>query len=414
MELTVRQSCPSCGADITLGEDDRLLACEYCGVNNYMVHQDLPRYVLPAKLPAHIDGREVYHVPYLRFKGTIFYCLGGELQYRLIDTTRIGVNVDSLPVSLGLRPQAMNITRVTANLPGRYVFQSAPARQIFADAARLTMLFEREAKDGPRHRAFIGETVSRVYLPVYGHLGVLFDGVTNEPLGSARLLDDLQKKTVAFKPAWEPSFLSTLCPECGASMHGARDSLVMTCTNCDTVWEENKGKFVRLDFGLIPQQDRNVEYLPFWVLEPETEGYELHSLADYIELTNQPIVVQREHREKRLAIVVPAFKVKPRAAMVVAKNLTLLQLVFNEEVAVPAKRSYPVTMPFPEAVQSLKSVLVGTATSQRKVIDLLDELRFTVRRKKLLYLPFRQGRDLIQEQTGVSLSSVALAHGRLL
>lgn len=415
MELTIRQPCPTCGAEITLKEDDRLIQCAYCDVNNYMVHRKLPRFILPARLPGYIAERDLYYVPYLRFKGAIFYCLGKTIHHKLIDTTRVGFDLNnSLHVSLGLRPQAMSLSRVTRHLQGKYVHQSIPAKKIFSDAAKLTTLFSTDKKSRPHHRAFIGETLSRVYLPVYAHRGVIYDGVTNLKLGSEDLVHEFRKKTVPFRQDWEPAFLSTICPGCGDTMHGSRDSLVMSCNNCETAWEEVEGKFSKLDFDLVAQKYKGGHYLPFWILEPEVEGYELTTLADFIRMTNQPIVPQKIHREKRLAIVVPAFKVKPQIYLTISKNLTLLQAAFQNLAKQTPRTSYPVTLPFDEAVQSLKSVLVGTAVSQEKVIELLDTMSLTVTRKKLLYLPFRPGRDLIQDQTGVSLSSASLSHGRSL
>ena len=90
MDLTIEQTCPTCGAPITLHEDDRLIQCPFCDGHNYMVHRQLPRFALPAKL-CQSGGQRLIYVPYLRFKGTIYSCQEKEVRHNIVDTTRIGV-----------------------------------------------------------------------------------------------------------------------------------------------------------------------------------------------------------------------------------------------------------------------------------------------------------------------------------
>lgn len=72
MDVTIEQSCPSCGAPIVLSEDDRLIRCTYCDVQNYKISSAGNRYILPTKLPNHIKDDQLIFAPYLRFKGSIF------------------------------------------------------------------------------------------------------------------------------------------------------------------------------------------------------------------------------------------------------------------------------------------------------------------------------------------------------
>ena len=37
------------------------------------------------------------------------------------------------------------------------------------------------------------------------------------------------------------TFLATLCPKCGWTLNGQRDSVVLTCSNCETAWEASEG-----------------------------------------------------------------------------------------------------------------------------------------------------------------------------
>ncbi len=415
MELAIEQPCPTCGAPIVLQEDDRLVTCGYCEVRNYKVQQKLPRYVLPSRLPQHVHEEDLLYIPYLRFKGSVYYCQGTEVRHKIVDTTRRGTSCETLPVSLGLRPQAMNVKPVSHQFQGSYVKQTEKAEKMFAEAARLTTLFAKKNQNTIAHRAFIGETVSRVYLPVYAYQGLLYDGVTHRKIGDSSMVHRLLSNVLTFKREWEPLFLSTLCPGCGDAMQGGRDSLVMRCSNCESQWIEVGGRFVQLTFGVVRPLEREVSYIPFWQIEPEVDGADLSSLADFLHLTNQPVVVQRKHFNHKLSFIIPAFKVNPVTLLQAAKNLTMQQLAFCEQSSSALSECFPVTLPHSEAVQALKSVLAASAVSSRRVMELLPKLNFHVRKMRLLYLPFRDaGHDYIQHHTGVSLAAAALRFGRSL
>ncbi len=415
MELTIEQPCPTCGAVVSLSEDDRLIRCEFCDVENYKIQHSISRYSLPAKIPPHISNSDIFYVPYLRFKGCIYYCQGEHLRHKLIDTTRIGANIDQFPVSLGLRPQAMRLLPVTRQLPGQYIRQNVKAQKIFAEAARLTSLFNTDRKNTITHRAFIGETISRIYFPVYTHNGSLFDGVNNYEIGSSAAAKQLISNVIAFSSEWEPRFLSTICPKCGDSMNGSAGTLVMNCENCETQWYEDGGRFKAVEYRVMPALYEKAKYIPFWCLEPEVDGCRLESLADFLKLTNQPVVAQEYHYRKKLSFIVPAFKVNPTIYLNTAKNLTILQSAFENTITQRLTNIYPVTLEHKEAVQSLKSVLAASALSYRLVRGVMESMTFNVETTKLIYLPFRNaGHDLIEHHTGMSIPAAALRFGRSL
>jgi hypothetical protein len=102
-----------------------------------------------------------------------------------VDSTQQGMNASALPPSLGLRPQAMVVSLVTDELEGCFLHQTVKARTLLERAAQLTVIDSEEIKASFYHRAFIGETLSCVYLPLYIDKNVLHDGVTNKPLARA-------------------------------------------------------------------------------------------------------------------------------------------------------------------------------------------------------------------------------------
>lgn len=415
MELQIQQPCPSCGAAITLNEDDNLIQCEYCDVHNFRVQQRLPRYVLPAKLPQHVRERDLLYIPYLRFKGGIYYCQGLRIKHKLIDTTRVGAPLKSMPLSLGLRPQAMKVMPVAARQQGRYIRQTVKAEKMLIEAARLTTLLSADNKSRVVHRAFIGETISRIYLPVYVHQGEIFDGVTRNRIDAETILNSGELSTVSYRADWEPKFLSTVCPGCGDVMQGSRDTLVLYCANCESSWMEEGGRFVSIAHLTLPAGNAESTHMPFWYFTTRTEGFSLNTLADFLSLTNQPIVIRRGHSEEQMHFLVPAFKLTPNTFLNTAKNMTLLQTQVRHAAPGPLGRRYPVTLSHSEAMQALKSVLAASSVNVKRVMELLPSIRFRVKGMKLLYLPFHYvGHDWVEQYTGVSISSAHLRFGRTL
>ncbi len=415
MDLTIRQNCPSCGAGIELREADRLIRCPYCEVQNFMVTRGPLRFVLPDKAPEHIDRRNLLYVPYLRFKGNIYYCKGKYLKYKIVDTTRQGMDVSTLPPSLGLRPQAMMVSLVTDEIKGRFLRQTVKARTLLEQAAQLTVIDSENIKADFHHRAYIGETVSCIYLPLYFDNNVLHDAVTNTPLA----LSDSGKKKLgmgsAYRESWAPHFLATLCPRCGDSLAGEHDSLVLSCYNCDSSWEEKQGGFQMIRWSSVLSAHRQSYSLPFWKLQVRSSGVSMESFADFLRLTNQPLVIQQRHREMDLIFWIPAFKIRPSTFLRLGKNMTLSQAKIPDGEESMPKRMHPVTLQRKEAIQALKSVFAGAALNKRKLLPRLPDLHFHPLGTELVYLPFiDKSHDFVQEQTGISLAKSVLHFGRQL
>jgi len=415
MDLTIHQNCPSCGARIELHEADRLIRCPYCEVKNFMVTRGPLRFVLPDKVPAHIDRSEILYAPYLRFKGNIFYCKGKHQKYKVVDTTQRGMNGRALPPSLGLRPQAMVVTLVTEENNGTFLPQTVKARTLLERAALLTEIDSDTIRAPFYNRAFIGETLSCIYLPLYIEDEVLYDGVTNRPLARGGSPAKLRKSGITYRSKWKPHFLATLCPQCGDSLSGEQDSLVLSCYNCHSSWEERQGRFSSTKWSCIASTNNSMYYLPFWKLRVRSKNSELETFADFLRLTNQPLVVMEKHTEMELVFWVPAFKLRPSTFLRLGKNITLSQAKISGGERVMQKRMHPVTLQRKEAVQSLKSILAGAALNKSKLLPHLPNISFLVQETELVYLPFfDKGHDFVQEQTGISIAKSVLRFGRKL
>lgn len=405
MGFTVEQECPQCGAPIGLEETDHLLQCPYCQVKSFLFAPDYFRLVLPHKAP----DKEIIYAPYLRFKGNTYACQGQTIGHRIVDITHLGTPVKGLPISLGLRPQAMKMRFVTQDTAGSFLRCSLGVDDVLARAGKRT-----SGSGRLFHRAYIGETVSLIYLPLFVHKETLFDAIINRPIVKLTQGEDILG-SADNHPRWRLTFMSTLCPQCGWNLEGERDSVVLTCNNCNTAWEASEGRFVRVGFGVVPGQGEKTMYLPFWKIAARADGIGINSFADFIRLTNQPRVVQKDWENQDMSYWCPAFKIRPKIFLRLLSQLTISQKDFKTKETIPKKDLYPVTMPQSEAAQSMKLTLANSALTKRNTFPLLPQVNFAIKDSTLVYLPFTdKGHDMVQQDIRVSINKRALEYGRYL
>jgi hypothetical protein len=408
MGFTVEQDCPQCGAPIELDETDHLVSCPYCNIKNFLFAPNYPRFVLPHKA----KNKEILYAPYLRFKGNVYYCMGTTIGHRIVDITHVGLSFDGIPVSLGVRPQAMKMRFVTPDTQGSFLRFSLRASDVLTRAAQLaTPASSRRLF----HRTFIGETLSLIYLPLYEEGDRIFDAVLNRPITKVSQEEDVVGKSIHRSPRWKVTFLPTLCPRCGWNLDGERDSVVLICRNCETVWEVVEGRFTQVRFYMVPGEDGDRFYLPFWRISAADQESNLNSFADFIRLTDQPRVVQANMEKQEIRFWTPAFKIRPQVFLNLCKRLTLSQCDFETREAIPRRGDHPVTLPQSEAAQTMKITLASLVLNKKEVLPCLPRLRFKIKGSSLVYLPFaRKGHDLIQDQLGICINRNTLEFGRRL
>ncbi len=416
MELRIEQSCPSCGASIVLHEADRLLKCAFCDVHNYRLGSSAGRYVLPTSLPSHIDKKSVFYIPYIRFKGAVYYVRDTKVLHKIIDTTRIGVEDETFPLSLGLRPQAMTIKPVVAVTAGVFVRQSVETKAVFSHAVAIVDLFSPKRKKKVHHRSFIGETISRVYQPYYVHENVVYDAVDNREFCDLSKIKHILDNTMSSKVSWEPQFISTPCPQCGDILSGERDSLVMHCPNCHTHWQEDGNRFRQVQCEIVEggNGEKSIA-MPFWRISFSTTGSVLQSYGDFLRFTNQPVIVKKAFNEMKLVFRVPAFKMNPKSFLQIASRLTVSQLRIPEGNEGRPNNPHPVNLGHKEAIQAIKSILAATTLNKKRLRDFLSKIVIVDPQCTLEYLPFsKQSHDLIQQHTGTTIRAAAVRFGRSL
>ena len=408
MGFTVEQECPQCGAPVELGETDRLLRCAYCDVNNFLFADDYFRFILPHK----VRGKGIIYVPYLRFKGSAFSCDSHGVRYRIVDITRLGVPFKRFPVSLGLRPQAMKMKFVKRDTEGLFLRCFSKISDLPARAERHSSVLD----SGPVfHRAYIGEAMNLIYLPLYVEKETLFDGITNRPIAKLPKESDIFSSIIDRNPRWGLTFLATLCPRCGWNLEGEKDSVVLTCSNCETAWEAKRGSFVNVNLHTVAGGQPDNAYLPFWKMSVRAKGIKINSYADFMRATNQPKVIRKEWENQDMSFWSPAFKIRPKLFLYLSRRLTVGHADLDVRGKFPKKSLYPATLPLSEAIQGIKVTLAGCAISKKKVIPLLPDISFSIKSASLVYLPFGETvHEMVQPHTHVSINKKSLEFGRYL
>ncbi len=423
MQISITQSCPSCGAAIELNEDYRLLECSFCGVKNYRIGNTGKRYYLPYPARPDINESNLFFFPYIRFRGTVYSIQDENIQYKIVDTTRAAFTGsdkshsgggDGLTPSLGVRPQAMPLLPVTSTTPGKFIPQGIPTKRIFMYAASITDILGKKKREEIYHRAFIGETISLIYWPCYLKGEQCKDAILNRTICPSAGVEKLLEHAIPVDPQWEPRFINTNCPLCGGLITGAEDAVVLRCQNCSRHWHEVHGKLEELDWMIIGQT-KDSELLPFWKITVRDTTNNLNSFGDFLRFANQPVAIPQHFETLPISFTIPAFKINPKAFLQLADQLTLGQYKLSGESQKLTGRIYPANLPRNEAVESLKTIFSSTLFSKKKKFPLLPQIDFTILNIEFIYFPFKRSiHDMVEKQTGTCVQTAALRYGRTL
>ena len=408
MSLHVEHACPQCGAPLEMEQTHRLLRCNYCTVQSFLVNTGPLHFILPRREP---DPYTLY-APYHHFKGTIYSCLDSRIEHRLADISTRGVKLAFLPASLGLRPQAMKMRFATPELPGTFLKSTMKKEHILKRAAKN--LYIRD--ENILHQAFIGEVLDIIFLPLSIREEQIIDGIIDRPIAQ------IQENATPFADAeidnytWKPVFLSALCPQCGWNLVGEPESVVLVCTNCNTAWQAANNNFSAVQIKITPSANRNALYIPFWDFKVTARGLKLDSFADFIRITNQPLVIRPEWEELPLHFIIPAFKVRPNDFLRLGSQMTISNrhtLPTDDDVS--NKNLHPATLLHNDAARSLTTILANSTVSGTNVFPYLPEIKFEIIEHSLHYLPFEKtSHELQQIHMGITINQRVLDYGRSL
>jgi len=388
----IRYECPQCGAPVALGEAVRVLSCPYCRSRLYLDLPDRPRYFLPP--PG--DGDDLFFVPYRRRRGLVFTMAPGGVTARYLDTNHIHVDLPHLPLSLGVRPQAMTLNILGPAAAGLFL---RPGPQEPYDVG------------APGSEVFIGEGESLIYSPFYVRDRRIWDAFLRRPV--APLGDTPVERLGALAPEErrDVRFVAAICPRCGGDLAGEGEAAVLTCGNCDSAWTCRKGAL-----GLVPHALKGgppeALYLPFWRLRVALEGLEMDSVGDLIRLANLPRVVGPQEAGRPLYFWVPAFKINPALFLRWCRQLTVYQPGEDLTVTLSGARLFPATLPEEEALAAVPLILAQIVTDKRLFFRALPGLKVRPAGSLLFYQPFvTRNRELLHAELGLTMDMNALRFG---
>ncbi len=428
--MKIEHECPQCGAPVVLEETDRLLSCNFCRTKLSIQTRDFFRYYFP---PAENIKEDIFFVPYWRFRGMHFCCITDRIKHGLLDKTIPAVESRSLQPSLGLRPQTLKPRFVQPT--DKRVFLEP--RLSFKESYILTeqkVSFEQvtvrkdltlfESFDIPItetvikqdvlfYESFIAETLSLLYAPVYMRDGIIYDAILKEP-ASDHPYDGTLDLQVAGKNL-TALFLPTICPNCGRDMVTERDSCILACPHCSSLWATSPEGFTTTHFAVMKAAKSSVDlvYLPFWRMKMSVRGVDLKSYADLVRFANLPKSIRKEWEESALYFWAPAFKVPPPTFLMLSKQLTLLQPDKNIDDNLTGIRVYPVNLPGTEAIESVKITIADMCARKKIFFPQLDSTGAERIECLLVYYPFIDTKnEFIQQDLRLGIQKNALKMGQ--
>jgi len=363
-----------------------------------------------------VSCKEILFIPYWRFRGMVFSCKAYTIEQRVVDTSFLASNYTFMPLSLGLRAQAMKLRFATFKEDIKFLRPSLSSRD-FLSRVENNMLFKdtHGMEDISFHNACIGEVVSMVYTPVFIEHDTIFDAILNRPVATEIEESFDGGSTFEKKHNWEIKFISTLCPNCGWDMIAESESCVFVCTNCNSLWQASGEALHRIAFGVIYEKDSKDDmiYLPFWRMKTKITGVDLQSYADLVRFANLPKAIKAEWEGKDIYFWSPAFKVQPALFLRLARQLTIFQPEMVSDMNIPRAPINPITLPLQEAKESLKITLADIAVKKKDLFPQLEGIDIELANVLLVFVPFfSTNNEFAQSQMKCTIQKNALKIGR--
>jgi hypothetical protein len=341
-----------------------------------------------------------------------FTCTPGAVKAGAIDINHIALAAKALPWSLGIQPQISRLHFLDPTVKGDFLSASLAIEQAVSGyEANMKQLGVSPWADTALHRAFVGEQTSLLYYPMVCRDGRIFDALQDRSFGPVEGWDALLKQ--AKRPELQVSFYAATCPNCGVDLEGDRDTLMLTCRNCERAWKRGSEGLEEMSFYVIPDKtDEDQFALPFWRVRIDAEGVSLHSFGDFARLCNLPRVVTPAMDKTPFFFWVPAFKVNAELYLMLIRRMTLYQWTGELEQRLAGLTCHPVTIPAEESIESLTAALADLVADKRTLRPRLGKIKIALREALLVYLPFRaRGGELIQAQIPLGIQRKALHYG---
>jgi hypothetical protein len=338
-----------------------------------------------------------------------FSCLADRMEHQLVDVSQKAIHEEQFPRSVGLRSQTQKLRFASPNMQGRFLTPTLPFSEMIDI---IDKRFNASLSKPIIHQANIGDSLSIIYSPFYFDRR-LMDAVLNQPI-TKKPADDFDVSVYNGNHLdWNIRFLPTLCPYCGWDLEGKRDSLVLGCRNCKSVYKPGKNGFSKLNTAHLAGEGEHLRYLPFWRIKVDISGISLASYADLVREANLSKTVQPGMPDPAFHFWALAFKVRPQFFIKLSQTMTVAQPAGKFLQGIPGGNLQPVNLPLKEGLESLKLTLSGIIKPRHKVVSILPDIQITPRSFVLVYLPFIENHhDLVQAGMNVAINKNMLAHAR--
>jgi len=401
--------CPRCAAAVSLEETERIFTCAWCRVKLCL---GSPGPLQCCILPPTAAGADVLFAPYWRLKAMVFTCTPGAIRAGAVDMSHIALHAKMLPWSLGLRPQLARLHFLDPGVQGTFLAPSLTIGEaVTGYETNMKQLGVSPWADAALHRAWIGEQTSLLYYPLMRRGGHIVDALQDRTVESVAMWE--ARAPAERQPDFRVRFYAAACPDCGRDLDGDRDTLVLTCRNCDRAWKRGSEGLEEMPVYVIPDKTREDRVgLPFWRIRIGVEGHSLSTFGDFARFCNLPRAITPAMEEAAFFFWVPAFKVNAELFLMLIRRMTLFQWCGDFEQQLGGLDCHPVTLPAEEGAESLKTAMADLVADKRTFLPKLGDLEIAVKEALLVYLPFRaRGGELIQPKIPLGIQRKALHYG---
>lgn len=469
--MDIAVTCPQCGAEVDLAEEDTVFKCLYCGsilkptgrnqVQSFFISPRENAQKVGEALLRALRGKDVrglviaehhlVYAPYWRVTGMFFQWIFGREHYKASHGTSAWESFKELRAkpwfrtfpafdasewglpSIGLRAQAVKIWPFNKQKMGNdplMVRQTVP----FKEAANLVQhsIESIRTSNGIQiemvKSELVGERYSLLFFPFYsyalkgnkGKSTLLVDALSHKVIKGTVDVDELKRNPVGDKIPYRPlRFLPFTCPNCGWDFPFKPHAKIHVCNSCAQAWQERGGEYVSVPYRVAATDDSIPtiwKYLPFWRLMGTIKAgdKEYRSLKEFFEIFPLPRVMDGDALKKRnICFYVPAFRIRDvRAVDKFAAQLTRTQPQFTETIPSTTEAGilYDVWLSMKEAKEMAHVLLYSmTKKDHKKTKDIVREAELHVTHARLLWLPFMEkGIYLRESHTDFALQKNAV------
>ena len=469
--MNIAITCPQCGAEVELAEEDTVFKCLYCGsilkptgrnrVQSFFIFpKEKTQKIEEALLGAlqakrlknlHIVERYLIYAPYWRVNGMLFQWVFGRRYLKSHGAQRAWENFKKLRAtpwhrtfpafdsqqwglfSLGIRVQVLKVWPFNKKKMGNdsllirqtISFQEAVGhaqksiiRQKSSVATKVEMLAS----------ALIGERYSLLYFPFFGYtlknngqkLSVIVDAISHKVIKGHVNKDELKrnssKDTIPYKPL---NFIPFKCPNCGWDFPFTPHGLIHVCKTCGRAWQEKEGTYTPIPYKISVRDTslkKQWKYLPFWLLTGviKAKEKEYKTLKEFYELFPLPKVLDEAAIKKRnIIFYIPGIRIKNvRMVDRFSAQLTRSQPQFTESErdTIEDLDLFDVWLPLKEAKEMAHILLFSmTKKEHKRTKNIVKDAQIHFTNARLLWIPFiDQGIYLRESHTDFALQKNAL------